>query len=117
MGYYTHFSLEVENEDNFSREELIKASQKLAEITDIEDPSYITNDCHYPFSWVSIEPMKWYDWDRDMSELALLFPEMIFCLWGEGEEREDTWRCYFKGDKTEFQRATISYGHRPEWSY
>lgn len=117
MGYYTYFNLVVENEDKFSKEELIKASRALAEITDIVEPSYIKDDTNYPFCWVSEDSMKWYDFESDMMKLGELFPEMIFVLYGEGEEKDDIWRLYIKGKEAEFQTAHIYFDPRPDWSY
>lgn len=117
IGYYTYYSLSVENEDNFSKEELVKASRALAEITNIVKPSYIKDDTDYPFYWISEDSMKWYDYDRDMTKLGELFPDMIFVLYGEGEDRDDNWRLIIKGKNCDFQRAHIHYGPRPGWSY
>lgn len=118
MGYYTYFNLDVENRENFSKEELLKASRTLAEITDFVKPSYVEdNDYRDPFFWVREDSMKWYDYERDMAKLGELFPDMIFFLYGEGEDRDDNWRLIVRGKNSDFQKAHIYYGPRPEWSY
>lgn len=117
MGYYTYFNLSVENEKDFSKEELLNASRALAEITNIVEPSYIREDVINPFYWVSEDSMKWYDFEKDMTRLGELFPKMIFVLYGEGEERDDTWRLFVKEKEVVFQMAHIYYDPRPDWSY
>lgn len=114
MGYYTWYHLTVEN--NVPREEEVKAAKALAEITDFINPEEI-EESYSPFDFISYDSMKWYDWESDMDKLARLFPDIIFCLWGEGEERDDNWRCYFHGEDEELQHGTITYAPRPAWSY
>ena len=114
IGYYTWYHLTVEN--NVSREEEIKAAKALAEITGFISPEKV-EESYSPFDFIFYDEMKWYDWEHDMQTLAFLFPDIVFCLWGEGEERDDNWRCYFHGEDSELQQGTISYAPRPDWSY
>ena len=114
MSYYTWYHLTVEN--NVSREEEVKAAKALAEITGFISPERV-EESYSPFDFISYDSMKWYDWESDMDELAHAFPDIVFCLWGEGEERDDNWRCYFRGKDEELQPGTISYAPRPDWSY
>jgi len=115
MGYYTYYDLSVVNEDKFSKEELIKAAKALANITDIIDEKDISED--YPFSWISDESMKWYDYDSDMTELSGLFPEMKFKLYGEGEERDDNWIAYYYNGEGTICQGHLYFDDPPEWIY
>lgn len=117
MGYYTNYNLLVENENKFSKEELIQASRTLATLSGLIEPEYITDNVREPFGWVSDDCMKWYDFESDMTKLGSIFPEMVFVLYGEGEERDDNWRLFVKGEQVEYQPGRIIFDKTPEWVY
>ena len=120
IGYYTYFNLSVRNADDIPIERQREASFALVRLfgwSEENDAYYKEriDKSDYPFDWVSDDSMKWYDWERDMSILAKDYPEMEFVLYGEGEERDDNWRAFFKGDKTVFQMAHIYYDPEPDF--
>lgn len=118
MGYYTYYNLSIKNDDEVSIERQREASLYL-----LKDFGFspITEKYHkeriekslYPFDWISDDSMKWYDYERDMINLSKEFPEVIFVLYGEGEEREDIWRSFFKNGKCVHQAAHIYYDPEP----
>jgi len=114
MGYYTWYSLSVKNENEFPIEKQREASLQLAEKLKVRKnyEEYIKTSV-YPFSWVSDDSMKWYEYNEDMLELSKNFPEAIFVLYGEGEEREDIWRAFYKDGAGVFQRAHFYYDPEP----
>lgn len=52
---------------------------------------------------------KWYDWKEDMRLLSKRFPELLFCLHGEGESGDDLWDAYFLDGKCQYCPANITY--------
>jgi hypothetical protein len=52
---------------------------------------------------------KWYEYDRVMLRLSEALPEVLFVLWGEGEEPEDLRKCYYLGRWTREAPARIEY--------
>lgn len=52
---------------------------------------------------------KWYDWEEDMCLLSTRFPELLFCLHGEGESGDDLWDAYFFEGKCQHCPAVITY--------
>lgn len=90
MGYYTTFSLKVIGH------------------TEIDHEEEISNEFHdgYP---VFDESVKWYDYQQDMKEYSLKYPELLFKLEGVGEQNEDMWICYFKNGKMQECPATITF--------
>lgn len=104
MGYYTTFKLSVRNGE--VTEEM---QTKLKEIK----PEYFTD---YDMKdlldgWYEA---KWYDWKEDLIKLSKAFPTEVFELSGEGEEREDMWRAYFKNGKVQIEKAEIRIGEYDE---
>ena len=98
MGYYTYYNVSMrpaDGSDIIGNEALAaaesKAARMLAEKLDIDgldDKPMIFDDLFY-------EEMKWYDCDDDMMELSKEFPDYVFTVYGEGEERDDNWKAYY----------------------
>ena len=62
---------------------------------------------------IADDSMKWYEWESDMLTLSSEFPEMEFVLYGEGEERDDNWRAFFKNGECVYQQAHMYYDPEP----
>lgn len=92
MGYYTYYSLEVRdlNTKNLISEELeAEITRKIATILELEDNKDTT------FENLFMEELKWYDHEEDMLKLSKEYPDCVFILQGEGEDRKDLWRNYY----------------------
>lgn len=115
MGYYSYYTVSIKNEDEIPMERQKEASLWLADKFGWkEDYERDINNSEYDlFSWVSLDSMKWYDWEKDMVELSKNFPEVIFVIYGEGEDRDDTWRAFVKDGVCVYQRAHIYYDPEP----
>lgn len=77
MGYYTRFSLSW---NDFS----VDAEQEISVFLG-----------YNPFN----DEIKWYEHEKDMKEYSKTHPEVLFNLYGEGEEYPDIWHKYFKNGK------------------
>ena len=89
MGYYTYYTLNIYGgtPDRPIPAKIPNAlSERLSEIFDDGwGESFYTHD-------------KWYDWEEEMAEISLEYPEFTFELYGDGEESEDFWVAYiYKG--------------------
>ncbi len=96
MGYYTNFNLTtIGNSD---------IAEILAQIPEeeFEDKFYAIDEC----GDCNCEA-KWYEHETDIRELSLKFPEVVFVLSGEGEEKDDIWKKYFQNGKMQVCRAEI----------
>jgi hypothetical protein len=63
----------------------------------------------------SNESGSWYDAEENLVEYSKKYPELIFDLYGEGEETLDAWHCYVQNGKSQKDRAVISFtGFNPE---
>ena len=96
MGYYTFYNLSVEKGDSSLLE-----SEEFKDIFRRITPYNLEN--------LDADTLKWYDHDKNMLEISKLYPDTVFRLEGDGEDRDDRWmRYYCNGDSAE-SRATIVY--------
>lgn len=101
MGYYTYYQLACEAVHGFITNKQLEIIQKrFDEITKEEDffQKLTSGD--------SVET-KWYNHEDDMKKLALEFPNILFTLEEEGEERDDWWIKQFCGNIYRESRAQI----------
>lgn len=97
MGYYTSYSLEVENGTKEIREALTKRFG-------IDDSGEMGDEC------------KWYDHEEDMIGFSREFPDAIFHLRGVGENSADIWEKDFKGGRVQVRRAKMVIPpYNPKW--
>lgn len=105
MGYYSYFELSAYESgshiDTYKEMEIcqfLNTSDKISGYLRIKSFSSLRNDS-----------MKWYDHDADMLALSKAFPNIVFVLMGEGEDRDDNWISYYKNGVMEICRGTIVY--------
>ena len=91
MGYYTRHELSiVSGNDNF---------------TDYEQE--ITDSTNY--SSLFYDSIKWYDCEKDMKDYSKKHPNVVFCIYGEGEESGDIWKAYFQNGKMFRTKAVLQF--------
>ena len=109
MGYYTYFEMEMENldyESNVTEEEVVK--------TLIRESAWFDRfDSGKDFDGLFNDSLKWYDWEDDMKKVSLSFSNVVFILWGRGEEYDDLWKCYFYKGRSFYSPAKIIYDEPP----
>lgn len=118
MGYYTMYSLQarkVENKEQF--ESIVQALKDMELYGEgcygvFMESTYFEDSNEATFS--AYDECRWYDHDYDMMKLCKMFPNVIFKLSGEGEEREDMWRKYFHNGEIEECRAQVTFA-KPVW--
>lgn len=101
MGYYTNYSMtydfkDASNEDGFDTKQF---HEMLADKTEYEFDYY---DGTFSLN------AKWYDWEADMIEISKTYPDMVFYLSGEGEEKDDIWEARFYNGKCDTVYAQIT---------
>ena len=98
MGYYTNYSLTLLSEVD---EKMLPAIQKeIEEMNVFEDCT--GRDWH-------VYEIKWYDHDQDMAILSKKFPNVVFELYGQGEDSEDMWYAYYKNGFVQDCPAKITF--------
>lgn len=96
MGYYTNYSLEVDGGNGLDIIADLKAVCDNASYALCDDGS--TSD-----------QLKWYDHESDMIAFSRKYPDVLFTLYGAGEESGDIWRQYFLNGKSQIAKAIITY--------
>ena len=100
MGYYTKYDLELKYDGNdITKKDIMTVLSQI-------NP-YFSEDEDFDLAFD--DEMKWYNYEQNMIELSKCFPEVLFILHGEGEEREDNWYEYFKAGKQQICRGMIIY--------
>lgn len=117
MGYYTRFSLTIENLDWFNIDADLKRLNKIsADMNEIVWDGAMRLDVQC--SWdngndlFEGEETKWYEWQRDMTKLSKKHPDVRFRLDGVGEEQGDVWQAEFWNGQYRRREQVYSWG---EW--
>lgn len=103
MGYLTCYSLNLRTGDNKSN---IVDGSVLTEVVGLlrkkEVVGYALDE-----SLGCLEPVKWYSNEEDMREVSKQFPDVLFCLHGEGDDSDDIWDEYFLNGRSQVCCAEI----------
>jgi hypothetical protein len=95
MGYQTDFSISFD---------AANADEILDSLTTISG---------YDFDDYYLYGVKWYNHEKDMNQLSLLYPDVLFALEGKGEGDDDMWISYYQAGKSQHCQAEIIY---PEYN-
>ena len=106
MGYLTNFSLEMKK-DSRTKESFFEILKTFSEMKGF---SYIYK-CNKEeikkayqdedFYELYIGEWKWYECETELEKIGRKFPNVLFKLKGEGENREDVWELRILGEKKE----------------
>jgi hypothetical protein len=103
MSYKTYYSIDIEGDCDFFRIlSNLKSRCKNAELA-FGDYGQGTNE----LDWDSLE--------EDMETFSVLYPNLVFIIYGQGEGNENEWRMFFKNGKREIQHSTVTYPDPPGW--
>jgi hypothetical protein len=109
MGYYTEYSLTVDYSQSKDEDE----KKKQSEIEEIQQSSIsdelkkrLIKDVENTYQNSVITQN---DVIEDMLRVSKKYPNVIFSLYGNGEENGDMWVEYFMNGKVQTERAVITY--------
>ena len=109
MGYYTEYTLDVQNVDTQAQHDKIIEALESKGVWHyaLHEGSY---DETYKSSFFDHHDCaKWYKHDDDMIEISKMFPECTFKLTGFGDDRDDMWYALYKNGEYETCSAHIEW--------
>ena len=110
IGYYTYFRCSIEKDgQDITRAVAEVVSKKFAEIA--VEANYIDENWFDDYVLDPYDTVKWYDYEIDMKALSAEFPDYVFYLEGQGEERDDWWREVFHAGRASQQNMV----EEPAW--
>ena len=121
MGYYTYYSMQAHHIKTREEYEAIIQALKDNGLYAFDNNGGIFDESDYDDAgeayFNAYDECKWYDHTYDMMKISKMFPEVTFCLSGDGEERDDMWREYFHNGEVEECHAQIIFPSptRIEW--
>ena len=95
MGYYTDYKLSVSAVNEDQEEALEKIFSDGLGMEEWGEEWFASG--------------KWYDHEEDMKRISLEFPNVLFELYGDGEESDDMWYKYFRNGKMQYCPARIEF--------
>lgn len=103
MGYNTEYTLELWTSNGQYRIKKEKEEQIFNRLDQISEeiPQLSCNDGHYCG--------KWYEHNLEMVELSKEFPDILFDLYGEGENSYDMWHKYYLNGKVQNAPARVAF--------
>jgi len=101
MGYYTKYNID-KIQPKLTKEEHLKIADFICRKL-FGESAKIGDDIRDYLD----ERMQWYDFEDDITELSLKYPDKLFLFSGEGEEANDVWKKYFKNGKSFSPTKTI----------
>lgn len=96
MGYYTRYKLKVSKEP----EGLAERFNKTADYGESFYEHLVSGN---------EDSVKWYEHDENMRAVSKEYPDILFTLYGEGEESGDIWVKYYKNGKSQVANAQIKF--------
>ena len=121
MGYYTYYNLNMKstNDTPINYEAINRAFihiyDGVYEVNTLKDKwvKECINNPDFINDFYLNENQKWYEFNEDMVKLSEMFPDVVFCLWGEGEDRDDNWRKVYNNGSVSSSVGHITYTHDP----
>lgn len=101
MGYYTDYKIEIKTEDGKPYNAL---GDMISELEKISGYSF-----EYDDSITSEDSIKWYSYRKNMQMLSKQYPNLLFEVYGIGEDSLDYWVEYHQDGKYQYCNAEIIY--------
>ena len=92
MGYYTNYTLSVQNA-NGQESEIEERIQGISGRVGL--------------SFDRVYNCKWYNRFKDMETVSKEFPDVTLFLEGDGEEQGDVWKAIFKNGKSKVVKPEV----------
>lgn len=110
MGYYTWFTIKIEDCDTLLREEVDHLNDSFLSNFDtlLEHGQKI-------YQSDPRELYKWYGWKDELANISFCYPRLKFTLTGNGEDNDDMWIAYAHQGTVQVEIAKITYDPCKLW--
>ncbi len=108
MGYYTYHQLDIKRPDvkqQWGEEHQAVLKKLVAELGEQSEDAKISLD----ENGNAPEQTKWYEHDKELLEFSKKHPDIVFVLYGDGDNDEDKWYTYYKNGKMQHTPASTTY--------
>jgi len=104
MGYNIRFDLKIITIRN---EEILidKVNMIINRLFDLSEDA---KDC-IDEDGDSLGPSRWLNYEVGLLKLSLKYPDLIFCLYMDGDDDDDFWVFYVNSGLTSTHRGKVSY--------
>jgi hypothetical protein len=101
MGYYTNYILTVRsrNDQDITENFLTIMNSMYSGWEDDSSADHV----------FYLNESKWYDHEKDMKKISRMYPDFLFELTGDGEDRLDFWKLHAKNGNIIKVQGTITY--------
>ena len=99
MGYYTSFEIGIKD---------MKQSTEILKVF-LDEVPYGRYFEFFGKALKSLDCIKWYEHDEDMLAFSKKYPDIVFVLYGAGEESSDLWKEYYQNGKRQYAPVELSF--------
>lgn len=103
MGYYTTYDLSLLDPKDMTEVKNPRTIEKVVAL--LGEKGVIGYALAEDLS--CYDSVKWYEHEDDMLEISRKVTNVLFRLWGSGDNAEDLWAHYFLNGKSQYCRAEI----------
>lgn len=111
MSYYTYYNMDTKSK--ILTPEVIEEINKWLKERSLISYALCEGEFHTDYHgnnygvWDGSDLCEWHDHEEDMEALSRAFPEVAFCLHGNGEDQYDKWDEYWLNGECEACRAKV----------
>jgi len=96
MGYYTYHNINI-----------VAGDKSLLDSEEFQ--SFFEKTTNYVFGVINERNVKWYDSEKDMVTISKQYPNVVFEVYGDGENYDDNWVAYYCNGKTAGGQGELVY--------
>lgn len=108
MGYYTSYALTLHQLKDDRIEEITSTPRGFEIMQTLLQESDDASHC-FTIDGETLESQKWYNHEKELKDFSERFSDIIFELYGEGEETGDLWYKYFMSGKMQICKVIMSF--------
>lgn len=105
MGYMTYHDMYYLDDHG--------VEQKLIDIPRDTFAADFERVAGYPLDLIGTESVKWYECEDHMKLISLMYPNITFVIYGDGEDSDDFWKGYYCNGASSIEGGVMTYHDNP----